>query len=196
MLDVDLRKAWVVLRHEEMRWKNTTLVCWRWSEEKVELFAFRTLVFNQTFVNDATAWRVLESTLRISNKEALWNSLVDNNDTYFRLLSCLVVQLVDSSFKLRDFSGENLVTLGITDSISEDDEGCWEFTFVILCESRDRFFNQLLHVVLNNLLTFLLNQVSAVVLAHFLVDACREANNWLRTWVTNVNTNQHGSLLA
>jgi hypothetical protein len=26
-------------------------------------------------------------------------------------------------------------------------------------------------------LTFLLNQVSAVVLAHFLVDACREANN-------------------
>jgi hypothetical protein len=48
---------------------------------------------------------------------------------------------------------------------------------MVLRERVDCLADGALHVVLHNLLSFLLNQEVAVVLTHISVDACGEANN-------------------
>lgn len=62
--------------------------------------------------------------------------------------------------------------MSITDTVSVDDEVGRELTVVVFGEGFDRFFDGILHVVLNDLLTFLLDEVVTVVLTHFLVDTC------------------------
>ena len=58
MLDIKLWKTWVVLRHEEMSGQNTTLGSWCRSEEKIKLLAFSSLVFDETFVDNASTRRI------------------------------------------------------------------------------------------------------------------------------------------
>jgi len=65
-----------------------------------------------------------------------------------------------------------LITLSITDTVSVDDEVGRELTVVVFGEGFDRLFDGILHVVLNDLLTFLLDEVVTVVLTHVLVDTC------------------------
>jgi len=65
-----------------------------------------------------------------------------------------------------------LITLSITDPVSVDDEVGRELTVVVFGEGFDRLFDGILHVVLNDLLTFLLDEVVTVVLTHVLVDTC------------------------
>jgi hypothetical protein len=61
---------------------------------------------------------------------------------------------------------------------------------VMSCEGLDRFTDRLLHF-----LSFLLDQVVAVVLTHLLVGRGRETDDGLRTGVAHINTDQHGALL-
>lgn len=65
-----------------------------------------------------------------------------------------------------------MLSLGITNSISVDDEIGWKHAFVILLilEGVDGTLEGLFHLGLNYLLSFFLNQVLAVVLTHTLVD--------------------------
>lgn len=65
-----------------------------------------------------------------------------------------------------------MITLSITDTVSVDDEVGRELTVVVFGEGFDRLFDGILHVVLNDLLTFLLDEVVTVVLTHVLVDTC------------------------
>ena len=65
-----------------------------------------------------------------------------------------------------------MITLSITDPVSVDDEVGRELTVVVFGEGFDRLFDGILHVVLNDLLTFLLDEVVTVVLTHVLVDTC------------------------
>jgi hypothetical protein len=67
---------------------------------------------------------------------------------------------------------------------------------VMLWEGGNCLADWISHVVLNNLLTFLLNQEVTIVLTHLAIDTCREADNRLWTWVANINANEHSSLFA
>ena len=65
---------------------------------------------------------------------------------------------------------------------------------MLLSKSLDRFLDDLLHLILNDLLTFLLDEVVRVVLAHVWVDAGRDPNDRLGPGVADVNANQHVAL--
>jgi hypothetical protein len=177
VLQLHLRETRVVLWHVEMGRQDTALVCGRGCQEKVELLAFRSLVFHETFVDDAAAWGILGTTLAVEHEEPLRDSFVDD---HHRDLGCdcrLVVELVDGSFELRDLRLQNLVSHRVADAVSVDDEVGGELACMVLRERVDCLADGALHVVLHNFLSFLLNQEVAVVLTHISVDACGEANN-------------------
>ena len=66
---------------------------------------------------------------------------------------------------------------------------------MVICKLFNCLQNWIAHIVLNNLLIFLLNQEVAVVLGHFCVVGSWEADNWLRSCMTDIDTNQHCALL-
>ena len=105
------------------------------------------------------------------------DSFVHHNDCDSRLISLVSVELPNSIFQLRDFTVQHLVALSITDSISEDDEVCWEVSAVVLLEHLNRIFAELSHFRLDDLLALALHQVVAEVLRHLFVGGSREANN-------------------
>lgn len=67
---------------------------------------------------------------------------------------------------------------------------------VVLGERSDRIDNRLGHVRSDQLLPLLLNEIIAVVLRHFPVDASRQADDTLLPRVAHINTDQHGALLG
>lgn len=97
------------------------------------------------------------------------DSFVHHNDCDSRLIRLVSIELPNSIFQLRDLTVQHLVALSITDSISEDYEVCWKVSAVVLLEHLDRIFTELLHLGLDNFLTFALNQVVTEVLRHLLV---------------------------
>lgn len=146
------------------------------------------MLFNKTLVDDTTRGRVNEITSIILDEEPLRDSLVHDDDNDLGFLGNLVVQKIDRSFELRNLGSKDLVTLSITNTISVDHERCGKLILVMGCESLDRFTDRFLHVVLDNLLTLLLNQVVAVVLTHLLVGRGGETDNGLGTGVAHINT--------
>jgi hypothetical protein len=131
----------------------------------------------------------------IFNEKALGDPLVHHYDRDVGFLGHLVVEQIDRSLKLRNLWSEDLIALGITDTISVDDDISREFTLVMLRERLDSQTDWLLHVVLDNLLSLFLDQIVTVVLAHLFVNRGWEADNWLGTCVTHIYADQHGSLL-
>ena len=88
-----------------------------------------------------------------------------------------------------------MLSLGITNSVSVDDEIGRKHAFVILLilEGVDGTLEGLLHLGLNYLLTFFLNQILAVVLTHTLVDGSSKTHNRFWSCMANVDSNEHGS---
>ena len=104
-----------------------------WRDEEVEglepfriahlAFASRATVLNEVLVDDATARWIVQSTCRlIFQEESLVDSLVDYNESDLWSSSILWIELAYGLFELRDLYTDDCVTLGITDSITEDDE--------------------------------------------------------------------------
>ena len=128
------------------------------------------------------------------DEESLRNSLVDNDDSHLWLRLVLAVKFVDGLLELRDFVLEHLVSHGITDTISEDDEVGWESPVVVACKHLNGSLDGVLHLLLNNFLALALDQEVRVVLTKFTVGGSRETDNGVVTGVTHIDTDQHGSL--
>jgi len=129
------------------------------------------------------------------DEESLADSFVHNDHGDFWLGSGLVVKLADGVLELRNLFPQHLVTLGITNTIAVNHEVGW-VSLVFLAEGLDRFAKELIHLVFDNLLTFPLDDVVAVVLTHLRVDRGREADYRLSTRVADIDTNQHRLLLV
>jgi len=106
----------------------------------------------------------------VLDKKALRNSFVYYNNSDLWLISNLVVQKIDCGLELRNLARQNLISLGITHTVSKDDEVSWVLILVIFSKRLYGLAYRLFHIVLNNLLTFPLDQEIAIVLAHFLID--------------------------
>lgn len=119
------------------------------------------------------------------------DALVDDNEGDLRLNPCLVVQLSEGLSELLDLLVNDLISLGITDTIAEDNEVGWELALVVRGKDFNRLLKGLLHLSLNDLLAFLLNDVFRIVLTHLFVGACSEANDRVGACVTNIDSDQH-----
>ena len=171
LLQFDLGKIRIILWNVEVSGQNATLsrVCWCHEEIKHATRVVLTFILNQSLIDDAARRRVTQTTFLILDKEPLCDALVDYNNSNLWLRSCLVVQLVDRIFKLRDLCRKYLVAHSITHTITIDDEVRWELILVVRCKHLNSFFQSFLHVLLNNLLALLLGDVLRVVLAHLFV---------------------------
>lgn len=197
VLNINSRKVRIILGDEEVSRLDTTLRGVGWCQEKIELLVAATSsTLNQALVNDAARGRVGHPAVGVLNEESLNNPLVDNDHRDLGLLLRCVVQLLDSLLELGDLGVKDLFALSITDTISVDHKVGWELVLVVLSEDLDGRLDGLLHLVLHDLLALLLDQVVRVVLTHILVRRSRETNDGLGTSVTNINTDQHGSLLV
>lgn len=119
------------------------------------------------------------------------DALVDDNEGDLRLSSCLVVQLSEGLAELPDLLVNDLISLGITDTIAEDNEVGGELTLVVSGKDFNSLLKRVLHLSLNDLLALSLNDVFRVILAHFLVGACSEANDRVGACMTNIDSDQH-----
>ena len=139
MLQLLLCQTGFIHSNIKMSRQNTSLSCRSRSKEEVKLLTFWTVIFNKPFVNDAAWRRIDQITMGIFNKESLRNSLVDHNHSNFWLCCTFVVQEIDRSFKLRNFSWEDLIPLSITDTISVNDNICRELILVVNSKRLKRF---------------------------------------------------------
>lgn len=143
----------------EVSWKHTTLVGRSWGHEEVEgLFFIVATFLDQSLVNDATVGWVHEATTLVLDKEALCDSLVDDNERDLRRSSSLVlVHVADGSLELWDLFCEANVSLGVSKSISVDEEVGWEFSLVLGGKDVDGVLDGVDHIFLNDLLALLLH---------------------------------------
>jgi len=79
--------------------------------------------------------------LLIFDKEALRNSLVHYNDSDLWFGRNLVVKQIDCGFELWNLTCKDLITLGITNTISENDEVSWVLIVVMRGKDLDRLQN-------------------------------------------------------
>lgn len=121
------------------------------------------------------------------------DALVDDNEGDLRLSSCLVVQLSEGLAELPDLLVNDLISLGITDTIAEDNEVGREVALMVSGKDFDGLLKRVLHLSLNDLLALPLNDVFRVVLAHLLVGARSETNDRVGACVANIDSDQHRS---
>lgn len=144
-------------------------VCRGQEEVKQTTRFFTSIVLNQSLVNDASRRWVPQTAIVVLHEEPLRDALVDDNNRDLGHRGCLVVNLVDCSLELRDLSGKHLVTHSVTDTVTVQDEVCWELLLVELGKHVDRIFQCILHLALHDLLAFLLDDVFRIVLTQLLV---------------------------
>jgi hypothetical protein len=85
-----------------------------------------------------------------------------------------------------------LASHSIANTISIDDK-VFRVVFVLVSETTKSSLDSILELRRNNLLTLLLDDLLRVVLTTLLINSGAEADNALRSRVTNVNANQHGA---
>ena len=111
LLDVDLFHRTFIQRDETVSGKYATLIGGSRRDEEIKglealslvSFAFtgRASMFNKTFVNDATTWRVVKSSsCFIFQEESLVDSLIDYDKSNLRLCSVLWIELADCLLEL------------------------------------------------------------------------------------------------
>lgn len=131
-------------------------------------------------VNDAAAGRVHRpASLLVHHEEALIDPFVDENHSNLWLCGHLVVESLDCLLELLDFESKNLLTLGITNTVTVDDQVCGELTLVVFSEALKSLLEFFLELVFDNFLALLLDNVVRVVLGHVFVDRGRETDNRL-----------------
>lgn len=79
-------------------------------------------MLDQTLVHNAARGWVLETSSVILDKEALCDSLIDNDKGDLGLLGGLVVKFGESLPELDQFLVNHLFSLGIADTVAENNE--------------------------------------------------------------------------
>ena len=113
----------------------------------------------------------------ILDKKSLSDALVDYNERNLWLLTVRIVHFGESLAELFDLFADDLLSHGISDPISKDNEVCRKLTSVMLGKHADGFLEMILHLSLHDLFTFLLDDMLAEVLAEFTIDACGESDH-------------------
>ena len=148
-------------------------------------------MLNKTLVNDTARGWVHQVALVVLDEEALSDALVDNNESDLGHLTNFVVHFFEGLTELNDLLLDDLLLLSITDSITVDDVVSGEHAVMERRKDFDGLLERLFHLVLDDLLTLLLDNVFRVVLAHLLVCAGCKTNDRRRSSVADIDSNQH-----
>lgn len=136
--------------------QHTALSGIGWSQIEIKLATIVLLssafVLDERSINNAARRRVAQSAISLFDKETLGDALVHNHDSDGRLLSYGVVEVADDSFELRNFEVEHLVSHGVTNTVSINDEVSGHRSLVVVLEHMDGLADEILHLVLDNLL--------------------------------------------
>lgn len=134
MLNLDLSQTWIILWHEEMCWKHTTLSCWWGCQKEIKLFTLWSMLFNQSFINYAARWRIMQLAFVVFEEKSLRNPFVDNDNSNLWFFRNFFIQFVNCCFKLWNFLSQYLVSLSITNPISVYDKVCWKLFLIQFCK--------------------------------------------------------------
>jgi len=126
-------------------------------QEEIEAFVAN-LILNETRVDDATWWRVINLVVSALNKHPLMDPLVHDSKCDCWLFSCLVVERRKSCLKLSDLLRDDLVSHLLANSISVDNDLLGEVTLVVLLEFSQSTDQALVEISFHKLLIFLLNK--------------------------------------
>jgi hypothetical protein len=154
----------------EVSWQDTSLSGVLGNQEEVKL-SVGIIVLNKLLVNDASRGRIVIGSILTFNKESLGDSLVDNDDSDLRFLSSSIVHFTNSLSDLGYFLGKYLLSHGITNSISEENEVFRES--LVSISSLERFHSHLqsfTEFLSDNLLASLLDDSLGIVLGHSRID--------------------------
>lgn len=179
MLKLNLGHRRLIKWHMHVGGENTALGGRGRRDEEVEALGGTCItarVLDQPLINDATRGGILK-TFNSFDEESLRDAFVHHDQSDLRGFVNLVVHLGESLLELVDLLAYNLVTHCVANSISVDNVVGWEITVVTFCESFNGLLESILHLGLNNLLTFPLDEVLGVVLAHLRIDRAGQADN-------------------
>lgn len=161
----------------EVSWKDTALSRTRRHHKEVEGLGF-VAVLDQSTVHNAARRRIYKLTSALFlDKEALRDSLVNDDEGDLWRLCSTVVQFAEGLTELLNFLVDDLLALGIADTIAVDDQVRWELPVVVLREDLNGLLQAVLHLSLDDLLALRLHDVLRVVLAHLRVSAGGKAND-------------------
>ena len=125
-------------------------------------------MLDQPSVDDAAAGGILEPALLVPEEKSLVDSLVDDDKRDLGP-SCSIfwVQLGDRFLELLHFNAYDCVTLGVSNTIPEDDEvGRLGLPIVLIPEGLHCSLEGLNQLLIDDLLAALLDQILAVILSH------------------------------
>lgn len=198
LLQLDLLHGGLVKRHMEMGGKDAALVSTGGRHEEIELLSVTVLIvvrgtgsLDEGAIDDATGGRVLQVALSVLDEEALRDALVHHDEGDARLLT-VTVNLREHLLELGDLRGDNLVSHGITNTVSVDDEVGGQVRLVSLLEGLDGSLEGVAHLTTHNFLTLRLHDELGEVLGQLGVDRSGESHNGGRTRMADIDTNEHG----
>ena len=197
LLELQLGQAGLVDGHVEVRGLLATLSSAHREQEEVKLAS--TVVsggLNELRIDEATAWRVLETPAWTLHKEGLHNALVDDYEGDTRPGSCLVINGFACLLELANLRVDNLLTFTSTYTISEDDNIGWVLTAMSSSKGVDSALETLLQLSINDLLALLLHDEVREVLRHILVFRCCETDDRLAAGMANIDTDEHCALIG
>jgi len=109
-----------------------------------------------------------------------------------RLVGSFVVDFGDNFSELRNFLLENLLSHGITNTVSVDDEVVWvELLGVLVGVRVESGLKSSSKLLVDDLLSSSLDNLVGEVLTHLLVDGGTESDNGVLTLMADIDTNEH-----
>ncbi len=136
LLELDLFQRALIKRHIEVSRQHAALIGSRWHHEEVE-GACLIRMLHQTLVHNAARRWIDKTASVIFDKEALGDSLIDNDKSDFGLLCGLVVEFGEGLPELDQLLVDHLLSLGITDAVAEDNEVRGQHALVLSCKDID-----------------------------------------------------------
>ncbi len=167
--------------------QNTALRCVLGNKIEVKLLVW-VFIFNNLFINYTSRWWIYKPIIIIINKESLIDSFIHNYDSNVGLLARFVILLENGFFKLWYFLLDYLLSHRISDTISEKYQMFRELIIVILSKWIKCLFKNVFKLPINYFLTSSLVYFLRVVMTHFFVYWCTEANYWVLTCVADINS--------
>lgn len=172
-----------------MSWCNTALSSLLWNHEEVKA-EIGVIILNKNRV-DNRAWRWILDLLSFlgEHEHPLVDSLVDDNKSHRRLTK-LVVRVLENLLELRDFLIYDLISHALSNTVSVNDDLVWKSSVSSLITVKC-LLHGLVELLLNDFLTFALDDDVRVVLGEKIVSSCCKSNDRFTSSMANIDTNDH-----